>query len=179
MMRIRIPRLPRAAAAALFLALAACGGDGITTPRVLAGHWLAVETFGATSPQAVRIEDRLELGSDGDYEWTTITFASGGRASDGMAVWQRHIGRWGVDGRMLALRTLSGLMWQFGGSWSQLDYEGTWHRGHTVRTEGDRMIVEEHFGGPTTRFAPPRTYVFQRVDNFDGAPQPPAPPIVN
>ncbi|HEU0302191.1 MAG TPA: hypothetical protein VFR37_22230 [Longimicrobium sp.] len=175
-MKRSITRLvPRAAAAALFTLLAGCDGDGVTTPRTFAGHWLAVESYG--TPPTHRIEDRLELRHDGKYEWTTITFGPGGRASDGMVVWLRMVGDWGVDGELLALRTSSGSQWQnsaSGGVWTILDFSGEWDRRHRVSREGNgRLVVEEYGPGlPIAGVAPPRRYDFERVPNFDDAPEP-------
>ncbi|HEX2078109.1 MAG TPA: hypothetical protein VHG08_10375 [Longimicrobium sp.] len=170
MIRVRIRRPFRAAAAALLLALPACD-EGITTPRVLAGHWLAVETYGT---QNYRIEDRLELRQDGGFTWTTANFAPEGRAEDGLVSWFSRVGSWGVDGDWFALGTASGMMWEHGRGWSQVDYAGEWRRGHRLRMEGDRMILEEKL--PPEYSRAPRTMTFIRTANFDDAPRPPAGP---
>lgn len=179
MKRSRIQLATRTAAAALAMVLAACDGDGISTPRELTGHWLAVDAQESVS--GLRIEDRLELRADGDYAWITITFGPGGRASDGMLEWFSRGGDWGVDDGKLALRTTTGTLWQnspSGGGWSTLDFAGEWNYGHRLRREGDQLILEEKFGPPppNVRQPIPRSYVFHRVANFDDAPPPPAGP---
>ena len=172
MKRSRIRLAPRAAVAALAVLLAACE-DGISTPRGMAGHWLAVE-FPGSGPQSTRVEDRLELQPDGDYTWTTITFGAGGRTLDGMLEWSQRGGEWAVDDGLLAQRITTGMLWRAGTGWSIMDFGGEWHRGHKVRREGDRLILERVIP-PNVRMVL-RTYNFQRVSNFDDAPPPPAGP---
>jgi hypothetical protein len=174
MKRSRIRPMSRMAAVALAVVLAGCGEDGISTPQVLAGHWLAVE-YAGPDVLGARSEDRLELQADGDYVWTTTTFGLGGRASDGMLEWNRIAGDWGVDGGTLALRTTTGSRWQAspggGGAWSIMDFNGEWRPEYKVRQEADRLILEKVIP-PNVRVLP-RTFVFERVANFDDAPQPP------
>ncbi len=172
MIRARIRRPLRVAAAAtLLLALAACD-EGITTPRELVGNWLAVETYGT---QQYRLEDRLELREDGGYTWTSASFSPQGRAPDGLASWVSRVGSWGVDGGdRLALRAASGMAWEHGGGWSQVDYAAEWRREHRLRMEGDRMILEEQL--PPEMSRSPRTYVFVRIVSLDDAPPPPPGP---
>jgi hypothetical protein len=172
MKRSRIQLASRMAAAALAVVLAGCDGDGITTPRAMAGRWLAVDVLEGT--QGTRTEDRLELRTNGEYTWISTLHGSDGRVPDGMKMWVRVAGEWGVDGEMLALRTTTGSRWDVtpdGAAWSIMDFGGEWNRGHRVRLEGDRLIVTED-SDPRLPYIP-RTYVFDRVPDFDDAPPPP------
>jgi hypothetical protein len=171
MKRARASLASRAAVAALVLALAACE-NGISTPKVVSGHWLAVEHAGIDLLGA-RTEHRLELQPDGDYVWTTATFGLSGRASDGLREWYRRAGEWGVDEGELALRTVTGTRWVVDEGVSILDFGGEWNREYEVSREADRLILERLIP-PNARVLPSPPLTFMRVANFDNAPQPPA-----
>lgn len=168
MKALRIPALLRATVAALAVLLAGCY-DGPTTPDSLTGSWLAVLEQG-TGAGATRVEDRLELTSDGRFVWTTVAFGAEGRSQDGMVAWHSTSGDWGVEGDRLALRTINGMSWEHGRGWSQSDYAQVWVRDHRLTMERSRLVLVEL--PPPERSAAARTYLFQRtVSAFDG-PQP-------
>jgi hypothetical protein len=156
MKHLRIPALLRVMIVALAVLLAGCDDDPALPPS-LNGTWLAA----APTPDATRIEDRLELTPDGRYVWTTVMFSPEGRSQDGMLGWLSRSGDWGVEGDRLVLRTLSGMSWQHGGGWSQLDYIPTWLASHRLRLQNDRLMLTEL--PEPERSAAPRTYTFQRV----------------
>jgi hypothetical protein len=171
MIDLRIPRPLRAAAAALLLALASCGDEVLSDPRVLAGNWLAVETNGT---QQYRLEDRLELRDDGTFTWISAGYSPNGRAPDGLGTWESRTGSWRVEGGWFALRTTGAMAWEHGSGWSQIDTSGEWHRGHRLRMENGGMVLEEQL--PMHYSRSPRTFVFVRVAVFDDAPPPPTGP---
>jgi hypothetical protein len=154
--------------AALAIPLAGCD-DGPTTPDSLTGNWLAVLEQG-TGATATRVEDRLELTSDGRFVWTTVAFGAEGRSQDGMVAWHSTSGDWRVEGERLALRTINGMSWEHGRGWMQSDYAQVWVRDHQLTMERSRLVLIEL--PPPERSLAPRTYIFQRtVSAFDG-PQP-------
>jgi hypothetical protein len=162
---LRIPALLRAMFAALAIVLAGCD-DGPTTPSTLTGNWLAV-LEGGDGATAWRTEDRLELTADGRFVWTTVSFGAIGRSQDGMAAWFSSSGDWRVEGERLSLRTVSGMSWEHGRGWSQVDYANDWSRAHALRFEGARLILEEL--PPPERSLAARTYHFDRTAGaFDG-----------
>jgi hypothetical protein len=164
----RLPQLIRVMLAALALLLAGCD-DGPTTPGSLTGNWLAVVQQGSGAA-ATRVEDRLELTADGRYVWTTVAFGGGGRTQDGMMAWVSSSGDWGVEGDRLALRTVSGMSWEHGRGWSQLDYASQWIRAHRLRMEGATLVLAEV--PPPERSLAARTYAFQRTGGVFDAPRP-------
>ena len=165
MKHLRIPALVRVMAAALAVLLAACD-DGPALPPSLNGTWFTL----AVNPGGSRIEDRLELTADGRYVWTTVVFGAQGRTQDGMLAWFSRAGDWGVEGDRLRLRTMSGMSWEHGGGWSQLDYVPTWLSTHRLRLQDDRLVLTEL--PEPERSAAPRTYTFQRVTGPPDTPQP-------
>jgi hypothetical protein len=165
---LRIPALLRATFAALAILLAGCDG-GPTTPDSLTGTWLTVLEQG-TGAGATRVEDRLELTSDGRFVWTTVAFGGDGRSRDRMAAWFSSSGDWRVQSDRLALRTINGMSWEHGRGWSRSVYAQVWVRHHRLQMEHDRLVLIEL--PPPERSLAPRTYVFQRTFSaFDG-PQP-------
>lgn len=166
MKTLRIPTLARAVFAALAVLLAGCG-DGPTVPASLTGNWLAVVKQGSGAT-ATRLEDRLELTADGRYVWTTVAFGPGGRTQDGMGMWVSRSGDWRVEGDRLALRTVSGMAWEHGRGWMQLEYAYEWSRLHRLRMESGQLVLIEV--PPPERSLAARTFVFQRTASpFDGA----------
>lgn len=163
---LRIPALLRATVAALAMLLAAGCDGGLTTPDSLTGTWLAVLEQG-TGATATRVEDRLELTSDGRFVWTTVAFGAEGRSQDGMVAWHSSSGDWRMEGERLALRTVNGMSWEHGRGWMQSDYAQVWVRDHQLQMEGDRLLLIEL--RPAERSLAPRTYLFERTFGaFDG-----------
>lgn len=161
----RIRSLIRATFAALAILLTGCD-DGPTTPESLTGNWLAVAAY----PNGSRVEDRLELTSDGRFVWTTVAFGAGGRTQDGMGSWFSRSGDWGVEGDRLALRTMSAMAWEEGHGWSQLEYMPEWNRQHRLRLEGERLVLSEILRPEQSSL--PRTYRFEHIEGPLDVPRP-------
>jgi hypothetical protein len=162
---LRVSALFRVMIVALAVLLAGCDDDP-SLPPSLGGTWFTT----VPNPGGSRTEDRLELTPDGRYVWTTLVFGPQGRTQDGMLAWFSRTGDWGVEGDRLRLRTMSGMSWEHGGGWSQVDYIPTWFATHRLRLQDDRLVLTEI--PEPERSSLPRTYAFQRVTGALDNPQP-------
>ncbi|HEX2208528.1 MAG TPA: hypothetical protein VHG93_12655 [Longimicrobium sp.] len=166
MNKLRIPVLVRMAFATLAMLLAGCGDDGLTTPASITGTWLSVHERPEVEA-ATRVEDRLELTSDGRYVWTRVGFGARGRSRDGMVVWSSTSGDWGVQGERLSLRALVGMTWKHDGGWSQEASLDRFGGEHGLRLEGGQLVLTEI--APAERSSV-QAYVFQRTTSPFDAP---------
>jgi hypothetical protein len=124
------------------LALALLGAcDGTPTgplPEQLVGAWYrAIAPDDA--PEEVT-EFLLEFDPDRRFRWTVTVSGPAGREADGLIERITLLGDWRLRGERLGLRIVVGLGWKEGSDYVA-DYVAEWRDGHTVRVEGDRLLL--------------------------------------